>query len=59
MPNVLVETAYLSNAHDEKILRSMKGQQRIAEAIFHGIKRYKTGYERSLEEGKSIGSTTQ
>lgn len=59
MPNVLVETAYLSNANDERILRSAKGQQQIAEAIFHGIKRYKVAYERSLEEGASIGSTTE
>jgi N-acetylmuramoyl-L-alanine amidase len=56
MPNVLVETAYLSNKHDEKILRSANGQQRIAEAIFNGVKRYKQEYEKSLEEGKDIGS---
>jgi N-acetylmuramoyl-L-alanine amidase len=57
MPNVLVETGYLSNTHDEKILKSTKGQQKIAESIFYGIKKYKTDYERSLQEGASIGST--
>jgi N-acetylmuramoyl-L-alanine amidase len=57
MPNVLVETAYLSNKHDERILSSSKGQQQIAQAIFNGIKRYKEEYEKSLEEGKTIGST--
>ncbi|HLX11422.1 MAG TPA: N-acetylmuramoyl-L-alanine amidase, partial [Bacteroidota bacterium] len=54
MPNVLVETAYLSNRHDEKILKSTKGQEKIAEAIFSGVKRYKLEYEKSLAEGKEI-----
>jgi N-acetylmuramoyl-L-alanine amidase len=57
MPNVLVETAYLSNKHDEKILRSTNGQERIAEAIYNGVKRYKLEYEKSLEEGKDIGES--
>jgi N-acetylmuramoyl-L-alanine amidase len=55
MPNVLVETAYLSNRHDEKILKSQKGQQRIADAIYSAVKRYKQEYEKSLSEGKEIG----
>ncbi len=55
MPNVLVETGYLSNKHDEKLLKSDKGQQQIAEAIFRGIKRYKQEYEKTLEEGKDGG----
>jgi len=55
MPNVLVETAYLSNKHDEKILRSAGGQQRIAEAIFNAVKRYKSEYEKSLKEGVVVG----
>ena len=56
MPNVLVETAFLSNKHDEKILKSAKGQQRIAEAIFNGVKRYKQEYEKSLKEGQASGT---
>ncbi len=56
MPNVLVETAYLSNRQEEKILKSAKGQQKIADAIFQGVKRYKNEYEKSLEEGKLTGS---
>ncbi|MFI5251529.1 MAG: N-acetylmuramoyl-L-alanine amidase [Bacteroidota bacterium] len=57
MPNVLVETAYLSNRHDEKMLKSGKGQDKIAEAIFSGIKRYKQEYEKSLSEGKEMDSS--
>lgn len=56
MPNVLVETAYLSNREDEKLLRSEAGQQKIAEAIFRAIKRYKIEYEKLLLEGREIGS---
>ncbi len=56
MPNVLVETAYLSNKHDEKILKSDKGQQKIAESVFNAVRRYKHEYEKSLEEGKTLGA---
>ncbi len=55
MPNVLVETGYLSNRTDEKFLRSHAGQEKIAESIFSAIKRYKQEYERLLLEGKDIG----
>jgi N-acetylmuramoyl-L-alanine amidase len=49
MPNVLVETGYLSNRKEERILRSHEGQQTIAEALFEGIKRYKEDYEKALQ----------
>jgi N-acetylmuramoyl-L-alanine amidase len=57
MPNVLIETAYLSNREDEKLLKSEVGQQKIAEAIFRAVKKYKGEYEKLLLEGKEIGST--
>jgi N-acetylmuramoyl-L-alanine amidase len=56
MPNVLVETGYLSNKHDEKILRSERGQQSLAESIYSAVRRYKREYEKSLEEGKALGA---
>ena len=56
MPNVLVETAYLSNRSNESTLRSSVGQQRIAESIYNGVKRYKREYERSLLEGSDLGT---
>jgi len=59
MPNLLVETAYLSNKHDEKILRSSPGQQRIANSIFKAIKRYKLEYEKTLKEGVEPGAGTR
>jgi N-acetylmuramoyl-L-alanine amidase len=55
MPNVLIETGYLSNKTDERFLRSQAGQEQIAESIFSAVKRYKQEYERLLLEGKEIG----
>lgn len=55
MPNVLVETAYLSNREDERFLKSESGQQKIAEALFAAIKKYKEEYEKQLLEGKDVG----
>lgn len=40
MPSVLVETAFLSNPKEEKLLRSRNHQRKIALAIYQGIKRY-------------------
>jgi N-acetylmuramoyl-L-alanine amidase len=55
MPNVLVETAYLSNREDERFLRSEAGQRKMAEALFTAVSRYKTAYEKLLDEGKDLG----
>jgi N-acetylmuramoyl-L-alanine amidase len=38
MPSILIETAFLSNPTEEKKLRSSKHQQKLAEAVFAGIK---------------------
>jgi N-acetylmuramoyl-L-alanine amidase len=57
MPNVLVETGYLSNRKEEKFLKSKAGQEKIAEAVYAAVKKYKTEYEKALDEGKEIGSS--
>lgn len=41
MPGILVETGFLSNANDEKYLRSDDGQSYIASAIYRAFKEYK------------------
>jgi N-acetylmuramoyl-L-alanine amidase len=45
MPNVLVESGYLSNRHEEKLLKKNTTQQKIAAGIFAGIQKYKAEIE--------------
>ena len=40
MPSILVEVAFLSNAEDEKLLKSPQGRQGAAEALFSGVSKY-------------------
>ena len=40
VPSVLVETAFLSNPKEEKLLRSRDHQRKLAHAIYRGVKRY-------------------
>lgn len=45
MPSVLIETAFLTNKADEKLLKKKKFRQKIAEGIYEGLKRFKAKYE--------------
>ena len=40
IPSILVETAFISNPHEENNLRSSRHQARLANAIFKGIMEY-------------------
>lgn len=40
MPSILIETAFLSNPTEEKLLRTRGHRQKLAQAIYRGIKRY-------------------
>lgn len=48
MPSVLVECGFLSNAAEEKRLKSGPFQQQMAEAIYQGLKAFKAHYEQSI-----------
>ncbi|HLP16457.1 MAG TPA: N-acetylmuramoyl-L-alanine amidase [Bacteroidota bacterium] len=50
MPNILVETGYLSNKKDETLLRGLAGQYLAAESIYDGLKKFKTEYESNFSE---------
>lgn len=54
MPGVLVENGFLSNKQDEGYLKSKKGQQDIARAIFNSIEKYKEYYENSFADGSTV-----
>jgi len=45
MPNILVETAFISNPKEEALLKDASFQQDVAEAIVNGIKKFKEKYE--------------
>ncbi len=45
MPAVLVEVGFISNADEEKLLNTKDYQNKLAEALFRGILRFKDLYE--------------
>lgn len=47
MPNVLIETAYISNLKEEAFLKSSAGQSKYAKGILEAVKKYKDIYEGS------------
>ncbi|HET6400745.1 MAG TPA: N-acetylmuramoyl-L-alanine amidase [Candidatus Kapabacteria bacterium] len=47
MPNVLIETGFISDPKDEALLKSDAGQTKYAQGIFEAIKKYKAIYEKS------------
>lgn len=46
MPSVLIETGFISNPNEEKVLASESGQDKIAQAIFRAVKDYKHSVEK-------------
>ena len=40
MPSILAEVGFISNAEEENLLRKDAYRQKLAEALFQGIKRY-------------------
>jgi N-acetylmuramoyl-L-alanine amidase len=48
MPRILVEIAFLSNAHEERLLKTRSFQQNIAEALCQSIEKFKSRYEKEL-----------
>ena len=40
IPSILIETAFISNPEEEQRLRSERYQQKFAESIAAGVKRY-------------------
>ncbi|MDZ7331470.1 MAG: N-acetylmuramoyl-L-alanine amidase [candidate division KSB1 bacterium] len=48
MPNILIETAFISNPDEEKLLRSKSFQKKQALAIYRSIKQFKERYESQI-----------
>jgi len=49
MPRVLVEVAFLSNAAEERYLRTRSFQQKIADALYDSIRQFIQKYEQGIE----------
>lgn len=50
MPSVLIEAGFLSNRTEEAYLKSSRGQQEVARAIFESVKGYIEHYRESIEQ---------
>ena len=48
MPNVLVEIGYISNKKEATLLKKNSTQQKIAKAIYLGIKKFKDDIESAI-----------
>ncbi len=48
MPSILLEIAFISNSNEENLLTDPAWQQKAAEAVFEGIKKYKDAYEKKM-----------
>ncbi|MEZ5358885.1 MAG: N-acetylmuramoyl-L-alanine amidase [Candidatus Zixiibacteriota bacterium] len=46
MPSILVESAFISNKEEEKLLRKSSFRKDIAEGLYEAVKRFKAKYER-------------
>ncbi len=46
MPSVLIELGYISNREEERFMRSVNGQNKLANAIYQAFSRYKKEYDR-------------
>jgi len=58
IPSVLVETAFISNPHEEQMLRSPDYQAKLADGIFEGIKGYFSRY-RPLQQQQLVAASQQ
>jgi N-acetylmuramoyl-L-alanine amidase len=48
MPSVLTEIGFITNSYEARILKTGSYQQRIAEGIFNGLRRFKKDYENAI-----------
>ncbi len=57
MPSVLIETAFLPNPTEEKLIGSAEGQQKMARSIFEAFVKYKNATEDKMVSGKTQVTT--
>jgi len=52
MPSVLVEVSFISHQQEGRLLRTASYRQRVAEALFEGIRGYQKSLKRALEASR-------
>lgn len=57
MPSVLIETGFISNAKEEKLLTSEAGQNKIALAIYKAVRDYKNAVEKTHDTAEDPAVT--
>lgn len=57
MPSVLIEMGFINNPAEAEFLASSAGQQKMAQAIFSGFKKYKENFDK--RRGVTIRSTNK
>jgi len=63
MPSVLAEVGFITNAHDEAMMRNPEYRQRIAEALYKGLSAYANSLshfqvaQQASKPGKPEGGT--
>lgn len=58
MPAILVEGAFITNPKEERKLQREAYRQRVAEALYEGIAKYKARYERRVGMGSGAPAAT-
>lgn len=48
MPRILVETAFISNEYEERLLRTRQFQYQVADALYESVKQFKEMYEQGI-----------
>lgn len=48
MPSVLIETAFISNRYEERLLKTRSFQRKVAEAIAESVCQFKATYEKGI-----------
>lgn len=56
MPAILVEGAFITNPKEERKLQQDAYRQRVAEALYEGIAKYKVRYERRVGAGAPVAA---
>ena len=57
MPSILVEMGYITNANDEKYMKSASGQNSIANSIYLAFRDYKRDYDKKNHSFASNGQS--